>query len=673
MTFPHLLNPLSVGRHTLRNRMIMGAMHTRLDTLDNPQARLAAFYRERAHGEAALMLTGGYAPNPEGRMEPSAPVFASADDIPFHRGIVEAVHAEGGKIVLQILHAGRYAGVPECVAPSALKAPINRHTPRALTLPDIRRTIDDFARTAELACQAGYDGVEIMGSEGYLLNEFSSPCTNQRDDDYGGTFDGRTRLALDIVRAVRERVGMGCLIVFRISTIDLVPGGMNGAEVAAYARRLQEAGVDILNTGIGWHEARVPTIASTVPRAAWKMAIANVKQAVSIPVIASNRINTPELAESLLAEGVADLISMARPFLADPDFARKVRQGNAPAINTCIACNQSCLDQIFSDSTASCLVNPRAGHELRYTSTPAESPRRLAVAGAGAAGMTFAIHAARRGHQVTLFERAATLGGQLNLARAIPGKAEFNEMLRWFRVQLEDAGVTVHTGHDATADELADGRFDAVVVATGITPRTPDIPGIEHPSVVSYADLLSGRRQAGRRVAIIGTGGIGFDVAQYLLYPAATAEDPASFLASWGVDTMLKNPGGLLPETAGSPPPREVTLLQRSTGKPGSRLGKTTGWVLKARLQQAKARFLTGVSYQRIDDEGVHILDADGAPQVVAADTIVVCAGQTESRDLYCRLQQKGMAVHAVGGSSLAAELDAARAIREAYELALEI
>ena len=559
------------------------------------------------------------------------------------------------------------------MAPSALKAPINRHTPRALTLPDIRRTIDDFARTAELAFQAGYDGVEIMGSEGYLLNEFSSPCTNQRDDDYGGTFDNRIRLALDIVRAVRERVGMGCLIVFRISTIDLVPGGMNGAEVAAYARALQEAGVDILNTGIGWHEARVPTIASTVPRAAWKMAIANVRQAVSIPVIASNRINTPELAESLLAEGVADLISMARPFLADPDFARKVRQGHAQAINTCIACNQSCLDQIFSDSTASCLVNPRAGHELRYISRPAKQPKQLAVAGAGAAGMTFAIHAARRGHQVTLFEREASLGGQLNLARAIPGKAEFNEMLRWFRVQLEDAGVTVHTGQEASADELADGRFDAVVVATGITPRTPDIPGIEHPGVVSYADLLSGRRQAGQRVAIIGTGGIGFDVAQYLLYPAATAEDPATFLASWGVDTTLQSPGGLLPGAAGSPLNREVTLLQRSTGKPGIRLGKTTGWVLKARLQQAKARFLTGVSYQRIDDEGVHILDADGAPQVVAADTIVVCAGQTESRDLYRRLQQKGMAVHAVGGSSLAAELDAARAIRQAYELALEI
>lgn len=673
MPFSNLLNPLDVGRHTLRNRIVMGAMHTRLDTLDNPQARLAAFYRERAHGEAALMLTGGYAPNTEGRMEPSAPVFASADDIPFHRGIVDAVHAEGGKIVLQILHAGRYAGVPECVAPSALKAPINRHTPRALTLPDIRRTIDDFARTAELAFQAGYDGVEIMGSEGYLLNEFSSPCTNQRDDDYGGTFDNRIRLALDIVRAVRERVGMGCLIVFRISTIDLVPGGMNGAEVAAYARALQEAGVDILNTGIGWHEARVPTIASTVPRAAWKMAIANVRQAVSIPVIASNRINTPELAESLLAEGVADLISMARPFLADPDFARKVRQGHAQAINTCIACNQSCLDQIFSDSTASCLVNPRAGHELRYISRPAKQPKQLAVAGAGAAGMTFAIHAARRGHQVTLFEREASLGGQLNLARAIPGKAEFNEMLRWFRVQLEDAGVTVHTGQEASADELADGRFDAVVVATGITPRTPDIPGIEHPGVVSYADLLSGRRQAGQRVAIIGTGGIGFDVAQYLLYPAATAEDPTTFLASWGVDTTLQSPGGLLPGAAGSPLNREVTLLQRSTGKPGIRLGKTTGWVLKARLQQAKARFLTGVSYQRIDDEGVHILDADGAPQVVVADTIVVCAGQTESRDLYRRLQQKGMAVHAVGGSSLAAELDAARAIRQAYELALEI
>jgi 2,4-dienoyl-CoA reductase (NADPH2) len=671
-TFDRLLTPLSVGSTALPNRMVMGAMHTRLETLDRPHERLAAFYAARAAGEIGLILSGGFAPNPEGVMEPGGPLFNHADQLDEHRAVTRAVHEAGGKIVLQILHAGRYAKVPACVAPSAIKARINAYAPRALSTQDVRATIADFAHTAALAVQAGYDGVEIMGSEGYLINEFTAAATNQRDDEYGGSFEGRIRFALDIVRAVRERVGREPMLIYRISSIDLVEGGMSGAEIAAFAKAVEASGADLINTGVGWHESAVPTIAACVPRAAWRDAIRNVKEAVSIPVMASNRINMPEVAEELVASGVADLVSMARPLLADPDFAKKTRLGIVDEINTCIGCNQACLDRIFTERTATCLVNPRAGREIEFAAGKALQPKHVAVVGGGPAGVAFAINAAERGHAVTLFEAAARLGGQLNLAKVVPGKAEFHEMLRYFEVRLEKLGVTLRLGRAATAHDLVSDAFDEIVIATGVTPRVPDIAGVDHAKAVSYIDVLAGKVEVGARVAIIGAGGIGFDVAEYLLGDAQESLDRGVFFRAWGVDPANAHAGGLTRVDGHGAPRRSVHMFQRKAEALGKGLGKSTGWILKARLRKAGVMMISGATYHAIDDEGLHY-SVDGKPHVLAVDHVVLCAGQHSNRTLYDALVARGVKPKVIGGADVAAELDALRAIDQATRLAMTL
>jgi len=669
----HLLSPLDFGFLTLRNRIVMGAMHTRLETLDRPAERLAAFFAARARGEAGLLLTGGFSPNPEGRIEPDGPLFNDEAQLGPHRAICDAVHRAGGRIALQILHTGRYAKLPECVGPSAIRARINRFTPRSLTTDEVWRTIDDFAHTARLARRAGYDGVEIMASEGYLINEFTAPATNQRTDAFGGSFDNRARLPVGILKAVRKAVGHDFLLIYRISSIDLVQGGVPAAETVKLARRVQDAGANMLNTGIGWHESPVPTIAASVPRAAWAFAIRRVKQAVSIPVIASNRINDPDVAEALLTEGVADLVSMARPLLADPDFARKVREGRADEINTCIACNQSCLDRIFTERSATCLVNPRAGREIEFDTAPAARRKRIAVVGAGPAGMAFAVNAAERGHDVHLYESASEIGGQLNLARVVPGKHEFNEMLRYLRVRLQRLDVEVRLGVRVDAELLAQGAFDEIVVATGVRPRVPHLRGIDHPKVVSYVDVLTGRQQVGRRVAIIGAGGVGFDVAEFLLGDPDESRVPDRFMRAWNVDQSAGT-GGLshaAPELS-RPAAHEVHMLQRKTDKLGANLGKTTGWILKARLHGAGVKMIAGANYVAIDNAGLHYA-VGGETKVLEVDHVVLCAGQESERDLYESLKARGIEARLIGGADAAAELDAAKAIEQATRLAVQM
>jgi len=663
--YPTLLSPLQAGTHRLRNRVIMGSMHTRLELLDRAIERQAAFYAERAKAGVALIVTGGYAPNAEGRIDEDAPVLDSAEHAHTLRPIPQAVHAHGGKILLQVLHAGRYAKVPQPVGASEIPSRINPRAPRQLSEAEIGATIEDIARCSALALEAGFDGVEIMGSEGYLLNQFAVTRTNDRDDAWGGSVENRQRLAVETVRRVRQRLGPEGLIMYRLSAIDLVEGGAPPDEIVQLARAIEAAGADIINTGIGWHEARIPTIAYVVPRAAFRFAAARVQRAVQIPVVASNRINTPELAEAIVGSGDAAMVSMARPFLADPEFVRKATEGRADQINTCIACNQACLDYIFSDRATSCLVNPKAGRELDFQEMPRPaSVRTVAVVGAGAAGMACAIAAAERGHRVTLFEAADTLGGQLNWARAVPGKEEFHELMRWFRRQLEVQGVTVKL---STRPDVAQLRaFDRVVVATGVRPRVPAIPGIDHAKVIRYPELLSGRRSAGAKVAVIGAGGIGYDVAEYLLHQGA--ETAEQFQAEWGVDPSDQSAGGLKPE-APVTPRREVTVLQRKPEKPGRTLGMTTGWALKARLARQKVRFLTGCEYLRIDDAGLH-LRIGGEPQLLAVDHVVICAGQDSERGLHEALQTAGIDAALIGGAERADELDALRAIDQGTRLA---
>ena len=670
--YPHLFRPLQVRGRDLPNRMVMGAMHTRLETLDRSEQRLAAFYAERARGEIGLILTGGHAPVPEGVMDPESPVLQDDSQLQHHRTVTNAVHEAGGRIVLQILHAGRYARVPGCVAPSEGKARINSFAPRALSTTEVWDLIAAFAHTARLAEQAGYDGVEIMGSEGYLINEFTSAITNRRDDAFGGDFERRLRLPLEIVRAVRAVVGEGFWIVYRISAIDLMDGGMTAAEVAELARQVQNAGADILNTGVGWHESAVPTIAAAVPRAAWIEAVRNIRRAVDIPVMASNRINTPEVAESILASGAADLVSMARPLLADPAFARKARMGQPETINTCIACNQACLDAIFTDRTATCLVNPRAGRELDFVASASASSQRIAVIGAGPAGMSFAIEAAQRGHRVSLWERSDEVGGQLNLARQVPGKHEFNEMLRYFRQALTRAGVELHLGVTAQAETLARAGYDQVVVATGVTPRRPDLPGLDHPKVLSYVEVLQRRVTVGPRVAILGAGGIGFDVAAFLLEDEAVSTDTASFMRTWGVDLSITAPGGVVAAAPAATPPRQIHMFQRKPEAMGRHLGKTTGWIHKAALRRAGVTQTVGATYLKVDDEGLHYRVQDQV-HVLAVDHVVLCTGQRSERGLADALLALGVPVQVIGGAHEAAELDALRAIEQATRLALSI
>ncbi|MFF3062598.1 FAD-dependent oxidoreductase [Streptomyces sp. NPDC057909] len=668
MTYENLLAPMDLGFLTLRNRMVMGAIHTRLETLDRPTERLVEFYRTRAQGEIGLILTGGFAPHPDGRMDPESSVLDTSEAIEEqgHREICRAVHEAGSAIVLQILHAGRYAKVPECVGPSAERARINKFPPRVLSTEEVWDVVGQFARTAELARLAGYDGVEIMGSEGYLINEFVARRTNDRSDEFGGDLEGRLRLPVEIVRAVHERVGPDFLLIYRISAVDLVEDGLTPDEIVELARRVEAAGANVISTGIGWHESAVPTIAASVPRAAWTFAVKRVKDAVSVPVIASNRINDPDVAESLLAGGTAHLVSMARPLLADPAFAAKVRTGRVNEICTCIACNQACLDRIFTDRAASCMVNPQAGREVDFMLPLPRVRQRVGVVGAGPAGLAFALNAAERGHSVTVFDAANQIGGQINMAKAVPGKTEFVEMLRYFSVRLEQLGVELRLGKRVTAEQVASGDFDNVAVATGVVPRRPDFPGVDHPKVVSYVDVLTGAVTPGPRVAIIGAGGIGFDVAEYLLGDPRESLETDAFLQEWSVDVGDRAAGGSLssprrrPPT--EPPTHEITMLQRRTGRLGRSLGKSTGWILKARLQHADVKEIAGAQYDGIDDMGLHYT-AEGEQHVLDVDTVIICAGQESERTLYDELRERGVEAVLIGGAHTAAELDAVAAI----------
>jgi len=673
-TYPHLFKPLHVRGKVIPNRMVMGAMHTRLETMDRPYERLAAFYAERAHGEIGLILTGGHSPTPEGVMDPESPVLNDESHLEGHRIITQAVHDAGGRIVLQILHAGRYARVPECVAPSTSKARINNFSARAMAVDEIWRCIASFAHTAQLAKKAGYDGVEIMGSEGYLINEFTSAITNHRDDDFGGDPERRMRFPVEVVRAVRAAMGEDGWVVYRISAIDLMQGGMSADEVLELARRVEAAGADIFNTGIGWHESTVPTIAATVPRAAWVSAVRRIKEAVSIPVIASNRINLPDVAHAIVAAGDADLVSMARPLLADPAFARKTRLGQADRINPCIACNQACLDAIFSNATATCLVNPRAARELDFVASVPTHRQHMAVVGAGPAGISFAIEAASRGHAVTLWDAATQVGGQLQMACRVPGKSEFNELLRYFRGALDHAGVHMKLGHAVDAKTLLEAGCDTFVLATGVLPRIPDFEGINHAKVLQYTDVLQGRVTVGRRVAILGAGGIGFDVAAFLTENEMESTQLTSFTKAWGVDLDFTQPGGLVraspDEKAQSTTPREVFMFQRSAHVMGKNLGRTTGWIHKAKLRRANVQQMVGVTYLRIDDAGLHY-QIQNETRVLAVDHVVVCAGQISNTSLAKDLQALGVTPHLIGGACQAAELDAMRAIDQATRLAL--
>ena len=665
--YPHLLAPLDLGFATLRNRVLMGSMHTGLEEAPDGYARMAAFYAERARGGVGLIVTGGIAPNLVGRLEPRAAQLSFPWQIAKHRLITAAVHDAGGRIALQILHAGRYAYHPLGVAPSALRSPITPFRPRALTGWGIERTIGAYVRCAGLAQRAGYDGVEIMGSEGYLINQFVAPRTNHRDDEWGGSFENRIRFPVEIVRRTREAVGRNFIIIYRLSMLDLVDGGSAWDEIVALGKAVETAGATLVNTGIGWHEARVPTIATMVPRGAFAWVTRRLRGQVGIPLIATNRINDPAVADAVIARGDADMVSMARPFLADAEFVAKAAAGRADEINTCIACNQACLDQIFERKIASCLVNPRACRETELVMARAAVRKRVAVVGAGPAGLACATTAAGAGHDVTLFEGADEIGGQFNLAKRIPGKEEFAETLRYYRRLIERTGVTLRLGAYVQTADLA--GFDHVVLATGIVPRTPAIPGIDHPKVASYVDVVMGRRIAGARVAIVGAGGIGFDVGELLTHGGE--ENDAFFPREWGIDLGYANRGGVMaPEEPRSP--REVWLLQRKSGKVGENLAKTTGWIRRTLLKRRGVTMIPGVVYERIDDAGLHIR-VGGVLKLIAADTIVVCAGQEPRRDLEPSLRAAGVRVTLIGGADVAVELDARRAIAQGTEVALAL
>jgi 2,4-dienoyl-CoA reductase (NADPH2) len=675
--YPHLFAPLDLGFTRLRNRVLMGSMHTGLEDRARDFPRLAAYFAERAAGGVGLIVTGGFSPNLVGWLKPFGGKLSWPWEARPHKFVTRAVHEHGAKICAQLLHAGRYGYHPLTVAPSKVKAPINPFTPHALSARGVERQISAYAYAAKLARDAGYDGVEIMGSEGYFINEFTAPRTNKRNDAWGGTPEKRMRFAVEIVRRVREACGPDFIIIYRLSLLDLVEDGNQWNEIVAQAKAVEAAGATIINSGIGWHEARVPTIVTSVPRAAFVDVTAKLKPHIALPVIATNRINMPDVAESILADGKADMVSLARPLLADPDWANKSRAGKRHAINTCIACNQACLDHVFENKNASCLVNPRACAETELIYAKTRAAKRIAVVGAGPAGLACATVAAERGHQVTLFDAANEIGGQFNYAKRIPGKEEFHETLRYFRHKLEETGVEVKLATQATAETLS--GFDEVVLATGIVPRKVDFPGADHAKVVSYVDVLSGKVRIGGRAALIGAGGIGFDVAAYLVHAslvhsgadshdAPHPQEKSRWMAEWGVDPTFEARGSLAPPRP-EPPAREVWLLQRSPGKPGARLGKTTGWVHRATLKAKQVKMLGGVEYLGMDNIGLRIR-VDGTEQVLPIDHVVVCAGQEPRRDLHAALLAAGKTAHLIGGADVAAELDAKRAIAQGSRLA---
>lgn len=669
--YPNMLKPLDLGFTTLKNRVLMGSMHTGLEEAPNGHERMAAFFAERARGGVALIVTGGMGPNAEGATHPQTNLIKNEADALEHKQITDAVHAEGGKICMQILHTGRYAFNPNSVAPSAVQAPINPFKPKELDEEGIEQQISDIVQTAKYAQIGGYDGVEIMGSEGYFINQFLAKRTNHRDDRWGGEYENRMRLAVEVVRRVREAVGEKFIIIYRLSMLDLVEGGSSFEEVVQLGLAIEQAGVTIINTGIGWHEARIPTIATKVPRAAFTWVTAKFKEALSVPLITSNRINTPEVAEDVLARGDADMVSMARPFLADSDFVKKAEEGRANEINTCIGCNQACLDNVFSGKMTSCLVNPRACHETEIPMTDVTTKKKLAVVGAGPAGLAFAVTAAERGHDVTVIDGGSEIGGQFNVAKQIPGKEEFYETLRYFNVQLDKKQIKTQLNTMVSTDELNASDFDEVIIATGITPRTPDIDGVDHPMVLSYLDVLKHKKPVGKRVAVIGAGGIGFDVSEYLSHEGeATSQNIEAFMREWGVDMTLQARGGIEGvEPQVTPSPREIYLLQRKKSKVGAKLGKTTGWIHRTGLKNKGVNMIPACSYEKIDDQGLHIKVGEEA-RLLEVDNVILCAGQEPERSLSEGLTKP---FHLIGGADVAAELDAKRAIDQGVRLAATI
>ncbi|MCP4123635.1 MAG: NADPH-dependent 2,4-dienoyl-CoA reductase [Bacteroidetes bacterium] len=675
--YPHLFEPLDLGFTTLRNRSLMGSMHTGIEEASKGFERLAQFYRERAAGECGLIVTGGIAPNWEGWVKPFASKLTSKSGLKKHKLVTDAVHEEGGHIAMQILHAGRYSYQPFNVSASRIQSPITPFgKPRSLSNRGVERTINDYVTTCALAKDAGYDGVEIMGSEGYLINQFIAARTNKRTDKWGGDYKNRMQMPIEIVRRCREKVGPDFIIIYRLSMLDLVPDGSIWNEIVMLAKEIEKAGATIINTGIGWHEARIPTIATRVPRASFTWVTRKLKGEVSIPLVTSNRINMPHVAEEVLARGDADMVSMARPFLADAEIMKKGREKREDEINTCIACNQACLDHVFKNKHTSCLVNPRACHETLLNYTPTNNKKKLAVVGAGPGGLAFATTASKRGHDVTLFEAASEIGGQFNMAKQVPGKEEFFETIRYFKKQIELTGVDLRLNTKVCSEDLLKADYDEIILATGVTPREVNLPGIDHPKTLSYVEVLRDKKPVGERVAVIGAGGIGFDVSEFLSHKGeSTALNVAAYLKEWGVDPNNEVRGGIEGiQPQPEPSARTITMMQRSKGKMGAGLGKTTGWAHRTSLKKhKKVNMLDGVQYVRIDDQGLHILDKNGKPQVIECDNVIICAGQVSLRELQEPLEQAGKEVHLIGGAFKAAELDAKEAIDQASRLAAKI